>query len=235
MKMRMTQVAQIEDLGPHMRRITLTGDDLTDFPLDQESAHFKAIFPQPGKTKPKLGMYFGFKKWMRSYTIRAFDKVSKALTVDFAVNDHQGLGTNWASNAKIGDYLGIAGPGDTKHTNYNADWHLFVADLTALPAAAAVIEKLPEDAKGAAIFQVPSAQDKQVIRAPKGINICWVINSDLSKNALLEALKTSTWLPGEPAIFIAGEIRQVKQLKDFVKEMPGYTNKQTYASGYWKA
>ncbi|WP_425401960.1 siderophore-interacting protein [Gilvimarinus chinensis] len=52
----MTRVAYVEDMGPHMRRIVLHGDDLKDFPADQESAHFKAIFPQPGKTKPKLGI-----------------------------------------------------------------------------------------------------------------------------------------------------------------------------------
>lgn len=235
MKMRMTQVAKIEDLGPHMRRITLTGEDLHDFPLDQESAHFKAIFPRPGQTKPKLGIYLGFKKWMRSYTVRAFNKQTKALTVDFAVNDHQGLGTDWAKNAQLGDYLGIAGPGDTKHTNYDADWHLLVADLTGLPAAAAVLEKLPKNAKGTAFLQVPTKQDKQIINCPEGVNINWVINPDLTKNALLTAVQNTYWLSGEPAIFIAAEIRQVKAIKKYVKDMPGYSNKQTYASGYWKA
>lgn len=235
MKMRMTQVAQIEDLGPHMRRITLTGEDLHDFPLDQESAHFKAIFPQPGQTKPKLGIYLGFKKWMRSYTVRAFNKQTKALTVDFAVNDHQGLGTDWAKNAQVGDYLGVAGPGDTKHTNYDADWHLLVADLTGLPAAAAVLEKLPKNARGTAFLQVPTEQDKQIINCPEGVNINWVINPDLTNNALLTAVQNTHWLSGEPAIFIAAEIRQVKVIKKYVKGMPGYSNKKTYASGYWKA
>lgn len=235
MKMRMTQVSQIEDLGPHMRRITLIGEDLKDFPLDQESAHFKAIFPQPGQTKPKLGAYPGFKKWMRSYTVRAFNKHTKALTVDFAINDHKGLGTDWANTAQEGDYLGVAGPGDTKHTNFDADWHLFVADLTALPAAAAILEKLPNNAKGTAIFQVPTEQDKQVIHCPKDININWVINSDLTKNALLKAVHNTPWLLGNPAIFIATETNQMKTIKEHVKNMPGYTNTQTYASGYWKA
>ncbi|SFK64206.1 siderophore-interacting protein [Methylophaga sulfidovorans] len=235
MKMRMTQVAQIEDLGPHMRRITLIGDDLKDFPPDQESAHFKAIFPQPGQTKPKLGIYAGFKKWMRSYTIRAFNQQTKVLTVDFAVNDHKGLGTDWANNAKVGDYLGIAGPGDTKYTNYDADWHLLVADLTGLPAAAAALEKLPKHAIGVAFLQVPTEQDKQLIHCPEGMKINWVINPDLTKNALLMAVENTSWLSGEPAIFIATESSQMKAIKKYVKNMPGYTNKQTYASGYWKA
>lgn len=235
MKMRMTQVVRIEDITPHMRRIVLTGEDLIDFPTNQESAHFKAIFPKPGQIKPKLGLYPGFKKWMRSYTIRAFDEYSKELSVDFAVNDHKGLATNWASNAKEGDYLGVAGPGDTKHTNYNAHWHLFVADLTALPATAATLEKLPRNAIGAAFIQIPTEDDKQWIKAPEKIQLNWVINNQLNKNALLEQVENFDWIDGEPAIFIAAESSQMQAIKKFIKTKPGYTKQQTYASGYWKA
>ena len=235
MKMRMTQVARIEDITPHMRRIVLAGDDLNDFPANQEGAHFKAIFPQPGQTKPKLGNYQGFKNWMRSYTIRAFDDSSKELSVDFAVNDHEGLATNWASNAKVGDYLGVAGPGDIKHTNYHADWHFFVADLTALPAVAATLERLPKDAVGAAFIQVPTLDDKQFIDVPKGITVNWVINSNLNKNVLLEQVENFDWLDGEPAIFIATESSQMRDIKGFIKAKPNYLSRQTYASGYWKA
>ncbi|WP_049721509.1 siderophore-interacting protein [Gilvimarinus polysaccharolyticus] len=234
-KMRMTQVARAEDLTPHMRRIVLTGDDLKDFPADKEGAHFKAIFPQTGQTQPKLGLYLGFKKWMRSYTVRAFDHQKKELTVDFAVNDHEGLASNWAKHAQQGDYLGVAGPGDTKHTNYDALWHLLVADLTALPAAAAILEKLPSNAAGTAFIQVPTTADKQAIAAPKGININWVINKDLTKNALLQAVESLQWPDGKPAIFIATESSQMKVIKKHVKTKPGYSNEQTYASGYWKA
>tara|TARA_B110000495_G_C23033518_1_gene616340 strand:- start:17 stop:487 length:471 start_codon:yes stop_codon:yes gene_type:complete len=143
--MRMTQVLSVDDLSLHMRRIVLTGDSLSDFPENKESAHVKVIFPDVNSAdkKPKLGLYLGFKKWMRSYTIRSFDKQNLALAIDFAVRDHEGLASNWALQAKVGDYLGIAGPGDIKHTNLLADKHLLFGDITALPAIAATLEKLP--------------------------------------------------------------------------------------------
>lgn len=234
-KMRMTQIADIKDLGPHMRRIVLQGDDLNDFPVEQEGAHFKAIFPRPGKIKPKLGMDIGFKNWMRSYTVRAFNDQTKELTVDFAVNDHEGLATNWAKNAELGDYLGIAGPGDTKYTNYQADWHLIIADLTALPAAAAILEKLPTGAVGTALLQVPTQNDKQHITVPEGIEVQWIINAKVNKNALLESLENVLWREGSPAIFLAGESKQVNTIKKQLKTKPGYISANVYASGYWKA
>ncbi|MFA7555677.1 MAG: siderophore-interacting protein [Spongiibacteraceae bacterium] len=234
-KMRMTQVAYIEDMGPHMRRIVLRGDDLNDFPSGEESAHFKAIFPSPGQTKPKLGIYVGFKQWMRSYTVRAFNNRTKELTVDFAVNDHEGLATNWAKNAQPGDYLGVAGPGEAKYTNYHADWHLIMADLTALPAAAAIMEKLPATAVGTAFLQVPTVKDKLIIATPNGVEVQWLINDNLNKNALIEGLENMTWRDGNPAIFVAGETSQTKAIKNLLKTKPGYISELTYASGYWKA
>lgn len=233
-KMRMTQVTKVEDLSPHMKRIVLTGEDLDDFPINQESAHVKAIFPKDKGQKPKLGMYLGFKKWMRSYTVRYFNEQSKELTIDFAVNDHDGLATNWALQAKPGDYLGIAGPGDIKHTNYQADWHLIVADLTALPAAAAVLEKLPATSVGHAVIQVPTKEDIQLIEKPKGVSLEWIINADLSKNALLAKVAQLKWMQGNPAIFIAAESSQMIAIKALIKTKPGYQKTHTYASGYWK-
>lgn len=232
-KMRMTQVARVENLGPHMQRIVLQGDELSDFPTDYESAHFKAVFPQPKQEKPKLGIYPGFKKWMRSYTVRAFNNQTKELTVDFAINDHEGLASNWAKNAEVGDYLGVAGPGEAKYPNYHGDWHLLIADLTGLPAAAAIIEKLPKDAVGIALLQIPTAEDKQIIAAPEGMNINWVINDDLNKNALLEQAESVSWLAGSPTIFVATESAQMKAINQHLKTQSDYKKAHTYTSGYW--
>tara|TARA_R110002111_G_scaffold37440_3_gene72053 strand:+ start:773 stop:1483 length:711 start_codon:yes stop_codon:yes gene_type:complete len=234
-KMRMTQVARAENIGPHMRRIILQGDELNDFPTDHESAHFKAVFPRLGQSKPKLGIYPGFKKWMRSYTVRAFDDQTKTLTVDFAVNDHEGLASNWAKGAQVGDYLGVAGPGDAKYPNYYADWHLLIADLTGLPAAAAILEKLPKTAVGFALLQIPTAEDKQTIAAPKGIDLHWVINDNLNKNALLEQLESLIWPDGNPAVFVAAESSQMNAINKHLKTKSGYKKEQAYTSGYWKA
>ncbi|WP_370980269.1 siderophore-interacting protein [Agaribacterium sp. ZY112] len=233
--MRMTHVVRIEDLSPHMRRIVVGGEALEDFPLGQEGAHVKAVFPKPGEKEPKLGLMLGAKKWMRSYTIRTFDEHKQELSLDFAVNDHRGLATDWASQAQIGDLLGIAGPGPTKYTNYQAHWHLIVADLTALPAAAAALEKLPTNAKGYALIQVPTTADIQPLKKPKGIELNWVIGPYQHKNLLLEKVQQVEWLNEEPAIFIAAESAQMQEIKLYIKTKPGYQKKLTYASGYWKA
>ncbi|MDB2373155.1 siderophore-interacting protein [Psychrosphaera haliotis] len=233
--MRMTQVTSVTKLSPHMTRIVLGGNDLKDFPTDKNSAHVKAIFPNPKATdgKPKLGMYIGFKKWMRSYTIRDFNAERFELTLDFAVHDHKGLASNWAENAKVGDYLGIAGPGETKHTNLNAKDHLFIGDLTALPAIAATLEDLPTNAIGSAWIQVPTSSDIQQIQAPSGIALNWIVTSDKLTPEFGQALATQRKDLSETAIFIAAEASVVKALKSQLNDNHDYNKKNLYASAYW--
>ena len=233
--MRMTEVLSVTELTPHMRRITLTGDSLASFPEHKESAHVKAIFPDPKSKskKPKLGMYFGFKQWMRSYTIRYFDKKNLALTIDFAVNDHQGLASQWALQAKVGDYLGIAGPGDIKHTDLLTQKHLFFGDITALPAIAAILEKLPHNAIGHAYIQVPTAEDIQDLIIPKEVNVHWLITPDKLTSEFLTALEIQGGDLKDTAIFIAAEASVVKQLKAHLNDNCEYEKQKLYASAYW--
>ncbi|MFT2089926.1 siderophore-interacting protein [Paraglaciecola sp. 2405UD69-4] len=232
-KMRMAQVSSIEDLSPHMRRITLSGDSLLDFPSDKKSAHVKVIFPNPEtpNTPPKLGIYLGFKKWMRSYTVRYFD--GENLTLDFAVNDHQGLATNWAANAKVNDYVGIAGPGEVKHTDYQASRHLFFGDLTALPAIAATLEQLPKTAIGHAWIQVPTEQDIQTLSHPAGVNVKWLVTKNKLTDEFLKALQAQPNDLTGTAIFIALEASIVRQLKTHLNEHCEYDKSKLYASAYW--
>ncbi|GAA6183466.1 MULTISPECIES: siderophore-interacting protein [Aliiglaciecola] len=234
-RMRMTTVKSVIDLSPHMRRIVLAGDELVDFPNDKKSAHVKAIFPNPNSPQkmPKLGMYIGFKKWMRSYTVRDFDSVNSQLTLDFAVHDHQGLASNWAANAKPGDYLGIAGPGDTKHPDLNAANHLFFGDITALPAIAGTLEQLPKNAQGKAWIQVPELSDKQALDAPEGIKINWFITPDKLTKDFLSALSSQPRELRDTAIFIAAEASIVRQLKAHLNEHCQYDKNKLYASAYW--
>ncbi|MGD1907443.1 MAG: siderophore-interacting protein [Leptolyngbyaceae cyanobacterium] len=234
-KLRLTQVHEVQDLGPHMRRIVLRGDDLKDFPIGQESAHVKVIVPQPGETKPKLAFSFGAKKWMRSYTVRAFDAEQYRLTIDFSVNNHRGVVADWAVQAKPGDYLGIGGPGPVKHTDLAADWHLIVGDFSALPALAATVEKLPNNAKGYVLAQVPTVEDQQHINVPPHLHFQWIVNPDVLRNELLQHVQQIDWMDGQPAIFIAGEASQVKAIHGYVESQPGYQKDKTYASAYWQA
>ena len=50
--LRVLTVVRTEQLTPHMRRITLAGDDLEGFVSPAHDDHVKLFFPAPGEDKP---------------------------------------------------------------------------------------------------------------------------------------------------------------------------------------
>lgn len=233
-QVRIIEVERIERLSPHMQRIEFSGESLTDFPTQKESAHVKVIVPDEGDYNPGWNYVHKYRKSMRSYTVRSFNAVQRRLVIDFAVNDHVGKISNWASSAQPGDKLAIAGPGGVKHKDFYADWHLFIGDLTALPAIAATLEMLPSNAVGHAFVQVPSEADKQELRKPQGIAITWLINKDRNVDMLENAVRSFVWPAGEPAIFLACEAKQVRKIKSWLRSQPSLKTGKLYDSAYWK-
>ncbi|WP_192954854.1 siderophore-interacting protein [Gallaecimonas mangrovi] len=228
-------------LTPNMQRVIFSGDNLNDFPEGQEGANFKLLLPQPGDALPDLNAFpagEGKKPIVRTYTVRRYDAATQQLTVDFALHgdQHMGPASQFAVNAKAGDQVGIAGPGPKKLSTLDADWFLFAADMSAIPAAAAVIEELPQDAKGYAFFEIPSADDKQPIDAPAGLSITWLINPDAQNpsSQQLDAIKAIDWPSGRPSIFAAGEGNTVRALRRYFLDEHNIERKAMYASPYWK-
>ena len=51
---RLIRVRRIQDVTPHLRRITFHSNELTDYPFTCGGAHIKLMFPQPGQRDPVL-------------------------------------------------------------------------------------------------------------------------------------------------------------------------------------
>ena len=106
----------------------------------------------------------------------------------------------------------------------------------AIPLIAATLEEMPRDAKGMAVFEVPSAEDRQDIDAPAGIEQHWLINPDPHRpspqqEAFIRALD---WPAGRVQTCIAGEQSVIKALRDYLYNERKIPRSDTYISGYWK-
>jgi len=71
-------------------------------------------------------------------------------------------------------------PGDARRL-------LLVGDETAVPAVAAVLAQLPDDARGAAYLEVPQAADFQQLRTPPGVDVTWIARDDAVHGERLHA------------------------------------------------
>ncbi len=217
-------VVAIEDLTPHLRRISFGGDALKDFPLGQESAYIKFVFPsEEGRDR------------VRSYTVRRFNEERRQLDVDFALHDIGGPATAWAGKCQVGDSITISGPGPTKLANFTADWFFFAGDMSSLPAIAANIELLPASAKGYVVIEILSEEDKLVLGQPPEIEILWVVNPHPERgNDLIDAVKAKAWLSGVVSVWGACEFGKMKQLRDYFVGVREVASENRYISSYWK-
>jgi len=241
-KTRVLTVKSASYITPHMVRVTLTGDDLSDFPDHMEGAHCKLAFPREGED---LASFTAFHQAIlpkkkvhpvRTYTVRSFRREGLELDIDFVAHGDSGPATLWAQAAKPGDFLAFMGPGPVKVTDFYADWYLVAADMSALPVAAATLEAMPRSAKGVAVFEVHSLDDRQDIDLPEGIDVHWLVQDDphASSTAQLDFVQDLDWPEGRIQTCIAGESGLIRQLRQLVQVDRGVDRKDAYISGYWK-
>ncbi|QDU50713.1 siderophore-interacting protein [Gimesia panareensis] len=218
------KVIRTTRLTEHMLRITLGGDEMTDYPSDQESAYVKLMFPQAGDQPPQK----------RSYTIR--QQRPMEIDLDFVLHDPLGPASSWAKQAQPGDRILAGDPGPKKLINPDADWFLLVGDMAALPAISVNLEQLPDDAKGHAVIEIPSKADIQTLKAPGNLNLHWEVNPqpDPEGGFLISKVKALPWLEGQPSVWSACEFNSMRNLRRFFKEEKQLPDSHLYLSSYWK-
>jgi NADPH-dependent ferric siderophore reductase len=207
-----------------MRRITLGGPELADFPQDQSSAYIKLMLPDGDQTL------------MRTYTIRAQRTDSNEMDVDFMMHGDDSPASAWASKASAGDSIAISGPGGKKLLDYSADWFLLAGDMTALPAISVNIEQLPADARGYAVIEVIDESDIQALHTPDNFIIHWVINPQpgSEQSPILEKIQQLAWQEGRPSIWAACEFTTMRALRRYFKQEMMVGKRELYVSSYWK-
>ncbi len=221
---RLTHVSEVIELSPHLRRIVVAGDSLKDFPVGMEGAHVKVVFQQEGEYERK----------MRSYTIRFFNPETSELALDFVVNRHYGPATNWALEARVGDSVGIAGPGPMKMTNYEHHSYLLVGDITSVNAINGYVPRLREGADVRAIVAVPTRADIIEMDYDDSLNTEWFIEDEAKITLEEKICESAKDMPKDTHVFLGLEARSVRSLRPVLQEDIGFDRLNVIAVGYWK-
>lgn len=213
------------EITPNMLRVTLGGEGMADFPVDQESAYVKLRFAQAHSERPLL----------RTYTIRS--QRADSLDIDFVRHGDGGPAARWAEDVAPGETIDIGGPGPKKLVDPAADWVLLIGDMTALPAISANLEILPHDARGFAIIEVPHADDIQALDAPADVDIRWVINPQPGQDSapLYDAVADLDWPDGMPSVWCACEFAGMRRLRTHLRTERGVPREALYVSSYWQS
>lgn len=237
---RLLTVIDSQQLTPNMQRISFQADDLSDFPDDAAGGYIKLLFTEQGDTDISL-LASDERPKMRTYTIRHLRQALNQLDVDFVRHEHAeidhcsgGFAAAWSQSARTGDTISIAGPGEIKPINPNVDWYFLIADMTALPALAAQLAKLPATAQGYAVIEINHQDDKQNLTKPEGIEVIWVV-ANAAKTNLLDQVKALTWQQGEVSVWCACEFSAMRALRAYFRNDKDVNKDNIYISSYWKA
>lgn len=243
---RVLTVRNVETLTPHMRRIIFQGEDLARFDT-LEALHVRLFIPPPGLTEPVwptlgrdglLKLPVGDERpAVRKYTIRKIDVAAGTLQIDFVLHDDAGPGSAFAAHAKVGDRVGMAGPGGRGLRP--AEWYAFLADETALPAVGRMLESLPTHARGVAVLEVESAAEEQQLTAPPGIEIRWLHRNGAragTTTLLQDTFAAMAWPSEDGRLYLwaAMERSSFKAVRAAARQHPRLHKDDCLIVSYWR-
>jgi NADPH-dependent ferric siderophore reductase len=250
-------VVRSEQLTPHLIRVVLGGAGFDTFtPNEFTDAYVKIVFvndgvdvsalPQPLTLDSFKALPADQQPVVRTYTVRRVDSARREIAIDFVVHGEHGVAGPWAAAVRPGQPAYLTSPNGAYAPDPAADWHLFAGDEAAVPAIAAALEALPDNAIGKVFIEVAGPEDEIALSAPAGVDVRWVYRggrADLVPEdaagdhaLLIAAVKEAEWLPGQVQVFIHGEAQAVMHnLRPYIRKERGVDAKWAGSiSGYWR-
>jgi len=227
---RQAVVIQSVRISPTMQRIVLGGEDLRAFPAVSAGAYVKLMFDKFGN--PLSQPTDMSEVAMRTYTVSHFNADTAEMTLDMVIHAHDGKtgpASAWATSAKPGDIITLAGPGSSKGLSEDYDWVLLAGDMTALPSIRNHLAKLPLHVRGYAVIQIEDKQDAVALKKPDGVTVIWEHEQPLPFR-----LTQLTWLEGIPAIWVACEFSDMRAIRAWLRDEKAVAHENIYISSYWK-
>lgn len=236
-----------EFITPHFIRITLSGD-VFDFRNTTIGDNNKIFIPPKGINKvylPELNIKNhtwihppeNVVPYIRTYTHRAIDLEKGELVIDFVHHGENGPASFWALNATTGDELGVAMHTEPKELYpRQAEWFLLVGDATAIPVLSAVLESLPNNAKGVCIIEVPTKNDEQILKTNALIDFVWLYNKSPENGSDLFQKVKEVAIPNVTKFgYVACEFSSVKAIRTYLRKELGWHSGELNAYSYWKS
>ncbi|WP_312165759.1 siderophore-interacting protein [Phenylobacterium sp.] len=184
-------------LSPHLWRFTFEGPQVGRMATLAPDQRIKIFFPTPQGRPPELvgtpDWYARYKKQdvatrppMRTYTIRALRAHAGEVDVDFVLHGETGPASTWATRARPGERLQIMAPNAAFEGDAGGyEWKppqglrrlLLIADETALPAVAGILEELaalPAPPITELYVETPSEDDAIPLATWPGLSVEWM-------------------------------------------------------------
>ncbi|PWK65437.1 NADPH-dependent ferric siderophore reductase [Streptomyces sp. CG 926] len=254
------EVLRTRRLGRSFLRVTFGGESLAGFRsggFDQSLSLFLPAADQEHTVLPSTDEDTWFAAWrgmsdeerpvMRSYTVREQRRTPEGadeVDIDFVLHGDTSPASRWAGRAVTGRRILAIGPAvaENKSVRFqpsaDTDAIWMYADETALPAAAAILDRLPAETRVRAWFEVPHEEDRLDLRAPADADITWIVRESHGRERteqVLSALRSAD--PGAaeaPYVWLAGEAGTIRAVRRHFVQERSVDRRAVRFTGYWR-
>ncbi|WP_312739003.1 siderophore-interacting protein [Stenotrophomonas sp.] len=184
-------------LSPSLHRLVFTGADVARMKTEGPDQRIKVFFPLPGQDAPDVpsgeDWYAHYRALaddqrppMRTYTLRQLRAAQGEVDVDFVLHGETGPASRWATHARPGDRVVLLAP-DAECAESSEGWEwkppagvgqvLLVADETALPAVAGILEELAaqvDPPRVLALLEVAGEGGAIALKEPPTAELMWL-------------------------------------------------------------
>lgn len=238
---RRVSVTAVLELSPHMRRITLGGDELEGLVIDEPAASVRLLMPSRGREELVMpewkGNEFllpdGDRPLIRTFTPRYFRADPPELDLDVVLHGDDGA-SGWAAGVEPGDEAAVSGPGRGYAIDDDANPLLLLGDETAIPAMAQLLEVVPAGTRIVAHVEVARPDARIDLPEHASATITW---HDLPAGSppgaeLLAAIERADIGP-DTRVWAAGEAAGVQRIRKHLRARD-IDRAHTTVRGYWK-
>ncbi|MFD9616604.1 siderophore-interacting protein [Streptomyces virginiae] len=254
------EVLRTRRLGHSFLRVTFGGESLAGFRsggFDQSLSLFLPAADQEHTVLPSTDEDTWFTAWrgmpdeerpvMRSYTVREQRRTPEGadeVDIDFVLHGDASPASRWAGRAVTGRRILAIGPAvaENKSVRFqpsaDTDAIWMYADETALPAAAAILDRLPAGTRVRAWFEIPHEDDRLDLRAPADADITWIVREGHGRERteqVLSALRSAD--PGAaeaPYVWLAGESGTIRAVRRHFVQERSVDRRAVRFTGYWR-
>jgi NADPH-dependent ferric siderophore reductase len=243
---RIAEVVRVNQLTPHMIRVTFGGENMTGFFSKGPAEHVRIYLPNEDTGVLTLpvpgpdGLEFpedAERPKSRAYTPRHWDPDTNELDVDFVIHG-EGPASAWAAAAKAGDTAVVSGqPSGAYLPEADADWYVILGDEAALPAIATLLEALPATMRADVFIEVLNANEEQELPSPAQTNITWLhrnSETNLSGLLLVDAVRSAELPAGDGRVWVSAEASIMRQVRKHLLEDRNLDRSLIRTQGYWK-
>ncbi|MFK4790742.1 siderophore-interacting protein [Microbacterium sp. ZW T5_56] len=235
-------VTRTRQLTPHMRRLTLTAAEFSDYAPIGPDEYLGLLMPRDDEAPLRLPEEGGEniraavaeipeheRPDLRWYTLRAHRPAQREIDVDFVVHGDEGPGTRFALRARIGSVLGVRECTALYAALPEASTRIIVGDETALPAIARILEDTSCD-HTRVFIEIGDPADAQ----PLAGDVEWVLRGgDRPGDRLVAAVRDADLGARIDYAWVCGERLAVQEIRRHLVDHGVAKDRITF-SGYWR-